>query len=90
MKKIFTTLFMASMLLAANANLHLTVNTIDENEETIQHIITKDTTWVVTDYEESIFTGEIEMSIKGDITTASKTINISIVRSAANIKDQFA
>jgi hypothetical protein len=29
------------------------------------------------------------MSIKGDITTASKTINISIVRSAANIKDQF-
>ena len=52
MKKFLSTFFLASMMLSAYAGLGLTFVTVDENEEDIVTTITKDTTFIVTNYEE--------------------------------------
>jgi hypothetical protein len=52
MKKFLSTFFLASMMLSAYADLGLTFVTVDENEEDIETTITKDTTIIVTNYEE--------------------------------------
>ena len=89
MKKIFTTLFLASMMLSAHATLGLSIVTVDENEDETTLNITKDTTIVVTDYEEDFFSGEIVMSLNGSVSTSSKHLDITISRSAAGLKDEF-
>ena len=89
MKKIFVTLFMATMLLNAHAALGLSYLVYDEEGEELSINITKDTTIVLTDYEEDFFTGKILMSLHGEASTTSTTMNVSITRSAAGVDDQF-
>ena len=89
MKKIFTTLFLASMMLSAHAALGLSIVTVDENEDETTLNITKDTTIVVTDYEEDFFSEEIVMSLNGSVSTSSKHLDVTISRSAAGLKDEF-
>lgn len=66
MKKIFTTILLTSMLLSAYAGLNVTVNTWNENDEEVIMHITKDTTIVVTEFEEDMFSGDVVMGIRGD------------------------
>lgn len=89
MKKIFTTLCMASMLLTAYADMTLSLTSFDENEEEVITNITKDTTIVVTDFVENEFTGAPEMAVYGNVTTDSKSIKVTIERSEIGINDQF-
>ena len=89
MKKIFTTLFLASMMLSAHATLGLSIVTVDENEDETTLNITKDTTIVVTDYEEDFFSEEIVMSLNGSVSTAGQHLDVTISRSAAGLKDEF-
>ena len=89
MKKIFTTLFLASMMLSAHAALGLSIVTVDENEDETTINITKDTTIVVTDYEEAFFSEEIVMSLNGSVSTAGQHLDVTISRSAAGLKDEF-
>ena len=89
MKKIFTTLFLASMMLSAHAALGLSIVTVDENEDETTINITKDTTIVVTDYEEDFFSGEIVMSLNGSVSTSSTHLDVTISRSVAGLKDEF-
>lgn len=89
MKKILTTLFMASMLLSAQAGLNVSIITLDENEEEVITYVTKDTTIVVTEYEEDFFSGKPVMSVKGNVSTTSKTMKVTLQRSAAEVKDEF-
>jgi hypothetical protein len=90
MKKIFTTLFMASLMLVANAGLNITVNTENLDGEEIITYITKDTTIVVNEFEEDMFSGDVVMGIKGNLySLESKTIKVTIERSTTGIKDEF-
>lgn len=90
MKKIFTTLFLAGMMLSAHAALGLSFVTLDENEEEVITNVTKDTTIVVSNYEEDFFgDGGMIMSLNGYITTTSKTLKVTIDRPSSDIKDEF-
>ena len=89
MKKIFTTLFMASMLLNVHAALGLSYITLNEDEEEVITNVTKDTTIIISDYEEDFFTEQIVMSLNGYLTTTSKTVNVTINRSATGLQDEF-
>lgn len=89
MKKFFTTFLMASMLLTAHASLELNVVVLDENEDEVDLPITKDTTITVSTYEEDFFTGEVVMSLYGDLSTTSKDIKVTITRYVTGINDQF-
>lgn len=90
MKKIFTTILLTSMLLSAYAGLNVTVNTWNENDEEVIMHITKDTTIVVTEFEEDMFSGNVVMGIRGNLYSAdSPTINVTIERSKAGLKDEF-
>jgi len=89
MKKIFTTIFMACALLTANAALTLTVQTVDENDEYVLTYITKDTTLVITDFEEDVFSGEVLMEARGYVSSESSTMNVYIERSTLGMADQF-
>ena len=89
MKKIFTTLFMASMLLNAHAALGLSYIALNEDEEEVIIDVTKDTTIIISDYEEDFFTKQIVMSLNGYLTTTSKTVNVTINRSATGLQDEF-
>ena len=89
MKKIFTTLFMASMLLTAHASMGLSISYLDENDEEVITEITKDTTIVVSEYEEDWISGKMVMSLEGYVTPANKQLNVTIERSATTLNDQF-
>lgn len=90
MKKIFTTILLAGMLLSAHASLNVTVNTWNENDEEVITYITKDTTIVVTDFEEDFFNGGVVMGINGNLYSSdSQTIKVTIERSNAGLKDEF-
>ena len=89
MKKIFTTLFMASMLLTAHAGMGLSISYWDENDEEVITEITKDTTIVVTECEEDFISGKMVMSLEGYVTPANKQLNVTIERSATTLNDQF-
>jgi hypothetical protein len=88
MKKFLSTFFLASMMLSAYAGLGLTFVTVDENEEDIVTTITKDTTFIVTNYEED-WDGNPEMTAKGKVSSTSNKITITIERSAEGLNDQF-
>ena len=88
MKKFLSTFFLASMMLSAYAGLGLTFVTVDENEEDIVTTITKDTTFIVTNYGED-WDGNPEMSAKGQVSSTSDKITITIERSAEGLNDQF-
>jgi hypothetical protein len=88
MKKFLSTFFLASMMLSAYAGLGLTFVTVDENEEDIETTITKDTTIIVTNYEED-WDGNPEMTAKGKVSSTSNKITITIERSAEGLNDQF-
>lgn len=88
MKKFLSTFFLASMMLSAYAGLGLTFVTVDENEEDIETTITKDTTIIVTNYEED-WDGNPEMTAKGKVSSTSNKITITIKRSAEGLNDQF-
>jgi hypothetical protein len=88
MKKFLSTFFLASMMLSAYADLGLTFVTVDENEEDIETTITKDTTIIVTNYEED-WDGNPEMTAKGKVSSTSNKITITIERSAEGLNDQF-
>lgn len=88
MKKFLSTFFLASMMLSAYAGLGLTFVTVDENEEDIVTTITKDTTFIVTNYEED-WDGNPEMSAKGQVSSTSDKITVTIERSAEGLNDQF-
>lgn len=89
MKKIFATLFLASMLLNAHASMELSISYWDENDEEVITAITKDTTIVVTEYEEDFISGKMVMSLEGYVTPANKQLNVTIERSATTLNDQF-
>ena len=89
MKKIFTTLFMASMLLTAHAGMGLSISYWDENDEEVITEITKDTTIVVSEYEEDWISGKMVMSLAGYVTPANKKLNVTIERSSIHSNDQF-
>lgn len=89
MKKIFTTLLMASMLLTAYAGMGLSISYWDENDEEVITEITKDTTIVVTDHEEDFITGKDVMSLMGYVTPANKQLKVTIERSSIPSNDQF-
>ena len=89
MKKIFTTIFMASMLLSAQAGLGLSYITLDENEEEVIHTITQDTTIEVSDYEEDFFGDGMVMSFSGYVYTTSKNLTVTIERTTLNTRDEF-
>lgn len=89
MKKIFTTLFMASMLLTAHASMGLSISYWDENDEEVITEITKDTTIIVTEYEEDFISGKMVMSLAGYVTPANKKLNVTIERSSSHSNDQF-
>ena len=88
MKKFLSTFFLASMMLSAYAGLGLTFVTVDENEEDIVTTITKDTTFIVTNYEED-WDGNPEMTAKGEVNSTSNKITVTIERSAEGLNDQF-
>ena len=88
MKKFLSTFFLASMMLSAYAGLGLTFVTVDENEEDIVTTITKDTTFIVTNYEED-WDGNPEMTAKGEVSSTSNKITMTIERSAEGLNDQF-
>lgn len=88
MKKFLSTFFLASMMLSAYAGLGLTFVTVDENEEDIVTTITKDTTFIVTNYEED-WDGNPEMSARGQVSSTSDKITVTIERSAEGLNDQF-
>ena len=88
MKKFLSTFFLASMMLSAYAGLGLTFVTVDENEEDIVTTITKDTTIIVTNYEED-WDGNPEMTAKGEVSSTSNKITVTIERSAEGLNDQF-
>ena len=88
MKKFLSTFFLASMMLSAYAGLGLTFVTVDENEEDIVTTITKDTTFIVTNYEEN-WDGKPEMSAKGQVSSTSDKITVTIERSTEGLNDQF-
>lgn len=88
MKKFLSTFFLASMMLSAYAGLGLTFVTVDENEEDIVTTITKDTTFIVTNYEED-WDGNPEMTAKGEASSTSNKITVTIERSAEGLNDQF-
>lgn len=88
MKKFLSTFFLASMMLSAYAGLGLTFVTVDENEEDIVTTITKDTTFIVTNYEED-WDGNPEMTAKGEVSSTSNKITVTIERSAEGLNDQF-
>ena len=88
MKKFLSTFFLASMMLSAYAGLGLTFVTVDENEEDIVTTITKDTTFIVTNYEED-WDGNPEMTAKGQVSSSSSKITMTIERSAEGLNDQF-
>ena len=80
---------MASMLLTAHAGMGLSISYWDENEEEVITEITKDTTIVVTEYEEDFISGKTMMSLSGYVTPANKKLNVTIERSTTNLNDQF-
>ena len=88
MKKFLSTFFLASMMLSAYAGLGLTFVTVDENEEDIVTTITKDTTFIVTNYGED-WDGNPEMTAKGEVSSTSNKITVTIERSAEGLNDQF-
>ena len=88
MKKFLSTLFLVSIMLNAYAGLGLTFVTVDENEEDIVTTITKDTTFIVTNYEED-WDGNPEMTAKGQVSSSSSKITMTIERSAEGLNDQF-
>ena len=88
MKKFLSTFFLASIMLSAYAGLGLTFVTVDENEEDIVTTITKDTTIIVTNYEED-WDGNPEMTAKGEVSSTSNKITVTIERSAEGLNDQF-
>ena len=75
-------------MLNAYAGLGLTFVTVDENEEDIVTTITKDTTFIVTNYEED-WDGNPEMTAKGQVSSSSSKITMTIERSAEGLNDQF-
>lgn len=89
MKKILTTLFMASMLLNVHAALGLSYITLNEDEEEVITNVTKDTTIIISDFEEDFFTEKMVMSLNGYISTTSQTVNVTITRSAQGLEDEF-
>ena len=89
MKKIFTTLLMASMLLTAHASMGLSISYWNENDEEVITEITKDTTIVVTEHELDFITEKDVMSLMGYVTPANKALNVTINRSTTNTNDQF-
>ena len=89
MKKFFTTLFMASVLLTAHASMGLSISYWDENDEEVITEITKDTTIIVTEYEEDFISGKMVMSLAGYVTPANKKLNVTIERSSIHSNDQF-
>lgn len=89
MKKIFTTLLMASMLLTAHASMGLSISYWNENGEEVITEITKDTTIVVTEHELDFITEKDVMSLMGYVTPANKALNVTINRSTTNTNDQF-
>lgn len=89
MKKFFTTLFMASVLLSAHASMGLSISYWDENDEEVITEITKDTTIIVTEYEEDFISGKMVMSLAGYVTPANKKLNVTIERSSIHSNDQF-
>lgn len=89
MKKFFTTLFMASVLLTAHASMGLSISYWDENDEEVITEITKDTTIIVTEYEEDFISGKMVMSLAGYVTPANKKLNVTIERSSSHSNDQF-
>ena len=88
MKKFLSTFFLASMMLSAYAGLGLTFVTVDENEEDIVTTITRDTTIIVTNYEEE-WDGNPEMTARGKVSSESDKITMTIERSAEGLNDQF-
>lgn len=88
MKKFLSTFFLASMMLSAYAGLGLTFVIVDENEEDIVTTITKDTTFIVTNYKED-WDGNPEMTAKGEVNSTSNKITVTIERSAEGLNDQF-
>lgn len=89
MKKIFTTLLMASMLLTAHAGMGLSISYWDENDEEVITEITKDTTIVVTEHEEDFISAKDVMSLMGYVTPANKQLKVTIERSSIHLNDQF-
>ena len=89
MKKIFTTLFMAGILLNASAEITLNISRLDENEEEVITRITKDTTIVVTEHGTDYISNEEVMEIMGDVSTQGNRLYIEIQRSTTGIKEQF-
>ena len=89
MKKIFTTILLASMMLTAHADLGLCTSHWDEDGEEVITYITKDTTIVVSEFEEDFISGKDMMALEGYITPANKKVNVTIERSVAGTKDQF-
>lgn len=90
MKRIFTTFLIANLLLTAHAGLNLTVNSEDANGDEVITNITKDTTIVITNFEEDIFSGSVVMGVNGYLYSSDATkIQVSIERSQAGLKDEF-
>lgn len=91
MKKIFTTFLMVSFVLTAHAAFSLTWNYENENEEIVKVAITKDTTLIISEYEEDFFSGDDVMSVTGSLTVSSTPANITvdITRLENGIRDEF-
>ena len=89
MKKIFTTLFMAAMLLVAHAEVTLNISRWDDNEGLVTTRITKDTTIVVSEYSTDYISNKEVMDIMGDVSTQGNYMNIDIQRSTTGVEDQF-
>jgi hypothetical protein len=89
MQKIFTTVFMAAMLLVAHAEVTLNISRWDDNEGLVTTRITKDTTIVVSEYGTDYISNKEVMEIMGDVSTQGNYMNIDIQRSTTGVEDQF-
>lgn len=90
MKRIFTTILIANLLLTAHAGLTLTVNSENADGDEVITYITKDTTIVITDFEEDVFSGTVVMGVNGYLYSSDTTkIQVTIERSQKGLKDEF-
>ena len=89
MKKIFTVLGVLCMAMAMQASLHLTIDQWVDDEQ-VSIAITKDTTIVVTEFEDDEDMDEATMEVRGKMySDESDSIVVTVTRSADGIIDQF-
>ncbi len=89
MKKIFTTLCVLSMALAMQASFHLTMEKYVGDDLVVEEL-TKDTSFVVTDYEYDEDLEEATMGVEGVMySDETDSIVVTITRSAKDIIDQL-